>query len=392
MNSDVAILGVGMHPWGKWNRNFVEYGVLAARAALKNANVLWRDVQFISASAAPRCGYPGLVAAASFAEALGWQGAELQTCYAACVSGAQALAAARAKILSGACELALVIGADVSPKGFLKPEPGERPDDPNWMRYYLGFTNPTYLALDARRRMELYGATADDFSTVKVKNARHGALNSNARYRYEFTLEQVNRSAMVADPLRLFHICSTSDGGAAVVLSSLAYAKRMAAHCVLLAAVSTCSPRFPNAELTMPYLASDSSLATPPQAFHTANAMQAYEEAGMGPEDLSLAEVYDLSSATELDWYEHIGLCARGQAEGLLREGVTQLGGRLPVNASGGLASFGEAMSAQVLAQVCELTWQLRGQAGARQVANANTGIAVSQGIYGHGGAIIIKR
>ncbi len=94
----------------------------------------------------------------------------------------------------------------------------------------------------------------------------------------------------------------------------------------------------------------------------------AYAEAGIGPEDLSLAEVYDLSTALELDWYEHLGLCAKGEAEQLLRSGATTIGGRIPVNASGGLACFGEAIPAQAIAQVCELTWQLKGQATGRQV------------------------
>ena len=110
--NDVAVAGVGMHPWGKWGRNFVEYGVHAARAALKDAAVGWRDIQFVSGAATMRCGYPGYVAGATFAQALGWQGAEVNTSYAACASGSQALAAARAKILSGQCDVALVVGED----------------------------------------------------------------------------------------------------------------------------------------------------------------------------------------------------------------------------------------------------------------------------------------
>ena len=130
MSNEIAILGVGMHPWGKWGKNFVEYGVVAARAALKDAGVAWRDVQFVSGAATMRCGYPGYVAGATFAQALGWQGAEVNTSYAACASGSQALAAARTKILSGQCDVALVIGSDTTPKGFLKPAPGERPRRP----------------------------------------------------------------------------------------------------------------------------------------------------------------------------------------------------------------------------------------------------------------------
>jgi len=393
MSREVAVLGVGMHPWGKWGRNFVSYGVHAARAALKDAGVDWRDVQFVSGAATMRCGYPGYVAGATFAQALGWQGAQIHTSYAACASGSQALAAAREKILSGACEVALVVGADTTPKGFLAPAKGYRPEDPDWVRFYIGITNPTYFALYARRRMDLYGATEQDFAAIKVKNAAAGAVNPNARYRKKYSVEEVLGSAMVADPLRLFQICATSDGGAAVVLSSLDYARRHGHRDpVRVAAISTVSPRFASSEVEMPDIATDSAATTEGHSFRTSIARKAYEEAGIGPEDLSLAEVYDLASSMELDWYEYIGLCAPGGAEQLLRSGATALGGRVPVNPSGGLASFGEAVPAQALAQICELAWQLRGQAGERQVAGARVGITANQGLFGHGSSVILKR
>lgn len=393
MSREVAVLGVGMHPWGKWGRNFVSYGLHAARAALKDAGVDWRDVQFVSGAATMRCGYPGYVAGATFAQALGWQGAQIHTSYAACASGSQALSAAREKILSGACEVALVVGADTTPKGFLAPAKGYRPEDPDWVRFYIGITNPTYFALYARRRMDLFGATEQDFAAIKVKNAAAGALNPNARYRKRYSMEEVLGSAMVADPLRLFQICATSDGGAAVVLSSLDYARRHGHRDpVRVAAISTVSPRFASSEVEMPDIATDSAASAQGHSFRASIARKAYEEAGIGPEDLSLAEVYDLASSMELDWYEYIGLCAPGGAEQLLRSGATALSGRVPVNPSGGLASFGEAVPAQALAQVCELAWQLRGQAGERQVVGARVGITANQGLFGHGSSVILKR
>jgi acetyl-CoA acetyltransferase len=391
VNREVAVLGVGMHPWGKWGRNFVEYGVHAARAALKDADIPWGDVQFISGAATMRCGYPGYVAGATFAQALGWQGAQVNTSYAACASGSQALAAARAQILSGGCEVALVVGADTTPKGFLAPMAGYRPDDPDWVRFYLGITNPTYFALYARRRMDLYGATLDDFTAVKVKNAANGSGNPNARYRKRFTAEEVAASAMVADPLRLLHVCATSDGGAAVVLSSVEYARRRGSKVPHIAAISTVTPRFASNEVEMPDIATDSAAAATSHSFRASIAARAYEEAGLGPKDLSLAEVYDLAASMELDWYEYIGLCEQGGAEALLRSGATRIGGRIPVNASGGLACFGEAVPAQALAQVCELVWQLRGMAGERQVKDARVGITANQGLFGHGSAVIVK-
>ena len=115
-------------------------------------------------------------------------------------------------------------------------------------------------------------------------------------------------------------------------------------------------------------------------------------QAGLGPEDVIVAEVYDLSSALELDWYENIGLCKPGEAVKLLRDGVTCSAASSPVNPSGGLGCFGEAIPAQAIAQVCELTWQLRGQAGERQVEGARVGVTANQGLFGHGSSVIVRR
>ena len=395
MSNEIAILGAGMHPWGKWGHNFVEYGVAAAREARKDAGVPWQDVKFVSGGATVRCGYPGYVAGATFAQALGWQGAEVNTSYAACASGSQALAAARNKILAGACDVALVVGADTTPKGFLAPAKGYRPEDPDWVRFYLGITNPTYFALYARRRMDVYGDTLDDFAAVKVKNSRIGSKNPRARYRKCFSAEDVAASAMVADPLRLMDICATSDGGAALIVSSVEYAEKIGkGDAPRVAAISTTTPTFASSVVEMPDIATDSAAAAGVEAhaFRSTLPLKAYEEAGIGPEDIDLAEVYDLSTALELDWIEDLQLAPRGEAAALLRAGDTAIGGKIPVNVSGGLACFGEAVPAQALAQVCELTWQLRGEAGDRQVQGARVGITANQGLFGHGSSVIVKR
>lgn len=396
MTGDVAVLGVGMHPWGKWGRGFVEYGTAAARAALADAGLDWRDVGSVVGADTVRGGYPGYVAGATFAKALGWQGARVTSVYAACASGAQAIAVARAQILAGLAEVVLVVGADSAPKGFFRPAGGDRPDDPDWLRFrVLGATNPTYFGLYARRRMAVHGDTLEDFAQVKVKNAASGALNRNARYRKRVTAEEVAASAVVADPLRLLDICATSDGGAALVLTGMEFARQHGvAEPVRIRAVSTVTPRYPTTVLDLPDIATDSAVAVEPtgEAFRASITRTAYEEAGIGPEDLSLAEVYDLSTALELQWYEDLGLCGEGEAAKLLREGATAPGGRIPVNTSGGLASFGEAVPAQAIAQVCELTWQLRGHAGDRQVARARVGITANQGLFGHGSSVIALR
>ena len=394
MSHSVSILGVGMHPWGKWGHNFVEYGVKAARDALADAGVDWQDIQFVAGANTMRCGYPGYVAGATFAKALGWNGAKIASCYAACASGSQALNTARAQILSGMADVALVVGADTTPKGFLAPQKGDRPDDPDWLRFRLfGATNPTYFGMHARRRMDLYGTTEQDIAEVRVKNGNNGLHNPNARYKKAFTVDEVLASPMVADPLRLFEICATSDGGAALVIASHDYAKKKGINAVTVEAVSTITPTFPSTQLELPDLATDSAaaVAVPEMNFKPSVIQAAYDEAGIGPDDISLAEVYDLSTAMELDWYEALQLCPVGDGQKLLRDGDTYIGGCTPVNASGGLACFGEAVPAQALAQVCELTWQLRGQAGKRQVANPQYGITANEGLFGHGSSVIVR-
>ncbi|MFF8443428.1 lipid-transfer protein [Streptomyces californicus] len=396
MSGDVAVLGIGMHPWGKWGRGFATYGRIAARAALEDAGVGWEEIRSVVGAQTVRGGYPGYVAGATFARALGWQGARVASVYAACASGAQAVDTARAQILAGLADVVLVVGADAAPKGFFAPAGGERPDDPDWLRFrVLGATNPAYFGLYARRRMALYGDTPEDFALVKVKNAAAGALNEFARYRTPVTAEEVAASAMVADPLRLLDICATSDGAAALVLCGMEYARRRGVRDpVRIRAVSTVTPTFPRTVLDLPDIGTDSAVAVEPapESFRASIARAAYEEAGVGPEDVSLAEVYDLSTALELEWYEDIGLCGPGEGARLLRSGATGPGGRAPVNASGGLASFGEAVPAQAIAQVCEVTLQLRGRAGRRQVPGARVGITANQGLFGHGSAVVAVR
>ncbi|WP_278256855.1 lipid-transfer protein [Nocardioides convexus] len=392
----VAIAGVGMHPWGKWGRNFTEYGVHAARAALADAGIAWADVDLVVGGETVRNGYAGYVAGSTFAQALGWNGARIATSYAACATGAQAIDTARARILAGLSEVALVVGADTTPKGFLAPNAGERWSDPDWLRFrLLGMTNPAYFALYARRRMDLYGATNEDFAQVKVKNARHGLANPNARFRKEASVEDVLASPVVSDPLHLLDICATSDGAAAVVLCSEEYARGHGiAKPVRVAAVSTVTPTFPNTVIDMPLLATDCSAVAgaPERTFKEAIGQAAYDEAGIGPEDVDVAEVYDLSTALELDWIEDLQAVqarrGRGAAPGggdddrrpdpgqpvrrpgLLRRGRPGAGDRAGLRDSPG---------------------SLRGQATGRQVEGAKVGITANQGLFGHGSSVLLS-
>ena len=393
------ILGAGMHPWGKWGRDFTEYGVVAARAALAEAGLDWRQIQLVAGADTIRNGYPGFIAGSTFAQKLGWNGVPVSSSYAACASGSQALQSARAHILAGFCDVALVIGADTTPKGAFAPVGGERRNDPDWQRFHLiGAMNPVYFALLARRRMDLYGATSEDFAQVKVKNSRHGLQNPNARYRKESSVEDVLASPVVADPLRLLDICATSDGAAALIVASCEFARKHLGSLdgvPSVRAVSTVTPRYPQHLPELPDIATDSTavVPAPERVFKDQIIDAAYDrgrhrargrEPGRGLRPVHRAGA-GLVRAPR-------GLCAKGDAEALLRSGATTIGGRVPVNPSGGLACFGEAIPAQAIAQVCELTWQLRGQATGRQVEDAMVGVTANQGLFGHGSSVIVAR
>jgi len=391
---DIAIVGVGMHPWGKWpEKKFVELGVVAARNALKDAGMKWQDIQFVVGGSTVYSGTPGILDGSCLTEEMGWPGIPVINHYNACATGAYSLDVARSRIMAGLCDVAMCVAMDSTPKGFFGPTETNDPKDLDILRFRMGATNPSYFGLYARRRMEECGMTEEDLALVKVKNSRHGMHNPNARYQKEFTMEEILASPMVSDPLRLYELCSTSDGAAAVILAGADIAKKFNSRPISVAALSAITPKYPDAIINLPKVSTDSTYnVTPEKRYQKMVADLAYEKAGIGPEDLDFAEVYDLSSAWELDWYEFIGLCERGGAERLLRDGDTALGGRIPVNPSGGLASFGEAAPAQGLAQICEMVWQLRDQAGKRQVQEAKVGLAINFGLQGNCSCIIAKR
>ena len=393
------ILGAGMHPWGKWGRDFTEYGVVAARAALAEAGLDWQQIQLVAGADTIRNGYPGFIAGSTFAQKLGWNGVPVSSSYAACASGSQALQSARAQILAGFCDVALVIGADTTPKGAFAPVGGERRNDPDWQRFHLiGAMNPVYFALLARRRMDLYGATSEDFAGVKVKNARHGLENPNARYRKESSVEESSQSPVVADPLRQLDICATSDGAAALIVASKSFAEKhlgLGRRCALgargqhrHAAVSAASARiaghcnrFHGRRWPHPSACSKTRFWTPPTRKQVSGRKTS-------------ASPRCTTSRPRSSWTgTSTSACARRvKPKQLLRSGATTIGGKVPVNASGGLACFGEAIPAQAIAQVCELTWQLKGQATGRQVEGATVGVTANQGLFGHGSSVIVAR
>jgi len=216
----------------------------------------------------------------------------------------------------------------------------------------------------ARRYMHDYGLTEEQLASVAVKAHKHGAKNPDAQYRNEVTLDEVMNARRIAEPFTLLHCCPSGDGASAVVIASADKARQYTTKPVRVACSEVNSGR---------YMTGFRDMTTP--EITVRGAKQAYEEAGIGPEDVDVAEVHDAFTIAELLYYEALGFCAKGDAAKLLEDGETSLGGRIPVNPSGGLLSKGHPIGATGTAQITEVVRQLRGQCGGRQVEGAKVGL-----------------
>jgi acetyl-CoA C-acetyltransferase len=235
---------------------------------------------------------------------------------------------------------------------------------------YHGITFPGLYAMFARAHMETYGTTEEDLAWVAVKNHRHGALNPKAQFRRDITVNNVMASTMVSEPLRLLHCSPVSDGAAAVLLCPLDQASQYTDRPVKIIGSGMATSAMALADRKDPAFLDAVALS----------AERAFRMAGVGPSDIQLAEVHDCFAIAEIGCIEALGLVERGQGGGAARSGLTALGGRIPVNTSGGLKSKGHPVGATGIAQAIEIFEQLQDNAGERQVADARIGLAQNMG------------
>ena len=282
----------------------------------------------------------------------------------ACASGSTALREGWMAVAGGFYNMVMVVGVEkaVMPKGtMLNVGTAE-------LETRLGDVFPGYFALVAQKHMERYGTTREQLAQVSVKNHLSGILNPYAQFRKDFSLEEVLNSPMIADPLTLYSCCPNSDGAAAVILCSKEKAQNLGISQVKITASVLTTGTYENRQ-------DITCWEVEKQA-----AKEAYNMASLGPEDLDVVEVHDAFTICEIVHYEDLGLCPPGEGGRLLDEGATELGGRIPVNPSGGLLSKGHPVGASGVGQVVEIAWHLRGQAGERQVENARVGLAQIMG------------
>jgi acetyl-CoA acetyltransferase len=375
--SSVAIAGTGMHPFGRFDGTTVtEMGVTAVRAALQEAG----NPAFQAAFCATV--YSGVAAGHKVLGALGLTGVPIVDVEAGCASGGAALMLAASAIRAGQYDSVLVFGIEKMPRGIIRSSFFEP-----WREQAGLAATPAYFALRAQRLMRESGITKDQLARVVVKNRTIGIDNPNAMFRKPTTVEAVLGSRLVCEPLHLFMLCSPNEGAAAILLRRTedadAGAPRLAA--------SVLRSHLPGSVLgeATPMSGIADEDITPPS---TLAATDAYEAAGIGPGDLDVVECQDTDAAREVLAYEELGLCAKGASGRLVDDGTTALGGALPVNVSGGLLSKGEPLGASAVAQVVELTDQLRGRCGDRQVADARTGLAHTVGRGANAAVVIVTR
>jgi acetyl-CoA acetyltransferase len=390
---EVAVLGLGMHPWGKFpEKPLNDICRVAVEGALSDAHLRWKEVEAVAAASSRFSGGKGWgLNGNDVVEDMGSTGIPVYNMSAGCAAGANAFSVGYTMVKSGIHDVVLVVGGEKMPKGFIQTSGLEDNTDPEYLRQRcVGLPGPGFWALLTRQRMAEYGTTEEDLAAVCVKAHKVGTHNENARFRQKFTLEDVLNSNMVNDPLRLYEICPVSDGAAAVVLCSEEFARRKTTKPLLVASTAVATARFDDG---LPR-----GLACVPGntgAHHSEariSVARALEGAGIGPKDLDLVEIQDNTVYYELAFPEEWGLCEPGESESLLHAGETLPNGRMPINPSGGFLCFGEATTAQGLFQICEVGWQLRGESGPRQVPNSRIGMAQSIGLGGNGTAIVLKR
>jgi len=355
----VSIIGVGMTRFGKFlERSLQDLGREAVWNAIEDANVPVKDIElaYVGNGLGPQLTELKGTIGQHVLTSAGIFGVPVVNVENACSSGSTALRGAYLEVASGSCDVALALGVEKLFCGDAARSAAAMAQGTTFAKF--GFMFVALYAMQLRRWVEKYGVTKEQFAKVVVKNTYNGSLNPYAQFRKPMTIEEVLNSRVIAEPLTQYMCSTMGDGAAAAIVCARKIASKYTskppihiAACELVSGTFT----FPDAEH---------------EPITKRAAKRAYKKAGIGPEDVNVAEVHDGMAPAELLLYEELGFCKEGEAGRMIDEGQTALTGRIPVNPSGGLAAKGHPVAATGLAQVAEIVWQLRGDAGQRQVSN----------------------
>ena len=382
MSTDVAIIGVGLHPFGRFpGKSAIEMGAHATRAALADAGLQWRDIQFAFGGSYEVDNPDSIV------NQLGLTGIPFTNVYNGCATAASVLTQAANTIRLGEYDIGIAIGMD-------KHVPGAFTSDPTlyslpaWYGEAGFFLTPKFFAEKIQRYMHDHGITAETLARVAAKNYRNGSLNPNAFRRTPLSVEDVLGSRMVTNPLTQYMFCAPDEGAAAVVLCRADRAREFTDAPIRLLASEVRTRRIGAFEVHSPSIPLERDEAP---TVHASRA--AYEKAGLGPDDVDVIQLQDTDAGAEVYHLAENGFCADGDQEQLIADGATEIDGPLPVNTDGGLIANGEPIGASGLRQIHELVLQLRGTAGDRQVpGEPKVGYAQLYGAPGTAGVNIVSR
>lgn len=354
----VSVIGVGSTQYGKFPEKSIEnLGVEAVLAAIKDANINCAKIEFAV------CGnvYGGMCVGQRILKEVGMTNMEIVNVEDACASGGAAFRQVWYEIGTGLYDVGIAIGVEKMTDLL----PGQLAPSGDDLEGVMGMLFPTYFALLMRRHMEKYGTTVEQVAKISVKNHHNGCLNTYSQYKKEYTLDEVLSSRPISDPITLLQCCPISDGAAAVILCANKIARQFSFKPIQIAA---------SVLKTGGYRNKMEDICFSETTFEAAK--EAYEMAGCGPEDIEACELHDAFAISELLHYEELGFCRKGEGGKLIDEGKTEIAGVIPVNPSGGLLSKGHPLAATGIAQIVEIVWQLRGEAGKRQIKNAKVGLA----------------
>jgi acetyl-CoA acetyltransferase len=363
---DVYVVGVGMTHLGKHlDKRLRDLGRISCLSALKDAGLEPKDIQagFCGNALAPAIQGETGVGQSVFWE-VGINKIPILNIENACCSGSSAFREAWLTVASGLYDVAMAVGVEktYTEKGGMLDI--GKPD----LDLMLGLVLPAYFAFVANRYIQDFGISKEDLALVAVKNRFHGSLNPYSQFREPVTVEEVVKSPMISDPITRLSCCPLSDGAAAAIVVSKEKAEKLGKKLVKVAASILQSGSYDN-----PMNLSNWDL-------NIRASEEAYNRAGIGPEDIDLAEVHDCFTISELVHYESLGFAKKGEGVKLLKDKSTYIGGKVPFNVSGGLLAKGHPVGCTGVAQIVEAVWQLRGEAGKRQVENAKVAMTHTMG------------
>jgi acetyl-CoA acetyltransferase len=378
---DVAIIGVGLHPFGRFgSKSAIDMGADAIRTALADAGVAWSDVQF-GFGGSFEVDNPDAVTGR-----LGLTGIPFMDVYNGCATAATALNLTADAIRSGQYDIGVAVGMDKHEPGAFTSDPVDY-GAPAWYGEIGHFLTTKFFAMKINRYMHDHGISHETLARVAAKNFRNGVLNPNAFRRKSMSEEEILNSRMLNYPLTQYMFCSPDEGAAAVVLCKASLASKYTSTPIYLRATTLRTRRYGAFEVHASWAAVEQDDAPTVYA-----SKAAYEIAGIGPEDVDVIQLQDTDAGAEVIHMAENGFCADGEQEKLIAEGATEIDGSLPTNTDGGLIANGEPIGASGLRQVHELVHQLRGTAGERQVpGNPRVGYAQLYGAPGTAGVSILS-